>query len=127
MQRIDHTKCNHEATPKARRACRNAQRAELERPGPTSEALPVGTAAQVQARQPFNKRAIVVNMRLASGKRCSATFDRYGQNSELYRTALAYGWGAERTVAQAISEALAGALRAYPGDATVDYRVVEVD
>jgi hypothetical protein len=129
VNRIDHTSHNHPATPAARKACRKAtcagEAAKAERV--EREARFDADMARVDAAQPFAKRAIVVNVTMASGKRCSVTFDRYGMNSELYRTALAYGWSAERTVAQAISEALAGALRSYPGDTTTDYRLVEVD
>lgn len=71
-------------------------------------------------------RAIVVNMTLKSGKRCSATFDRYGMNSQLFTTAVQEGWDEQRTINQAISEALAGALRTYPGDSTIDYRITTV-
>lgn len=137
MERIDHTKCQHEATPKARKACRKARFAlDMEaskmgrKPSDWSDEAKAATTwvdlAQ-PAPEPYRKRAIVVNMKMASGKRCSATFDRYGQNAGLFTNAYTNGWSAERTVAQAVSEALAGALRTYPGDSTVDYRVVEVD
>lgn len=75
----------------------------------------------------YTKRAIVINLSLESGKRCSATFDRYGQNSSLFASASASGWSAERTVNQAVSEAIAGTMRQYPGDKIIDYRVYEID
>lgn len=75
----------------------------------------------------YTKRAIVVNMVMKSGKRCSATFDRYGMNSRLFETARLNVWDGPRTVAQAVSEALTGALSAHPGDSLEDYHVTEVD
>lgn len=75
----------------------------------------------------YTKRAIVVNMVMKSGKRCNATFDRYGMNSGLFETARLNVWDGPRTVAQAISEGITGALSSYPGDSVEDYQVTEVD
>lgn len=75
----------------------------------------------------YVKRAILVYVTMASGKRCTVAFDRFGLNKALFDTAREQGWDAERTVAQAVSEALHAALRDYTGDRTVDYKVVEVD
>lgn len=72
------------------------------------------------------QRAIVVNMTMESGKRCSATFDRYGMNSGLFDKAHAEGWDDQRTINQAISEALSGALRTYPGDKPANFNVATV-
>lgn len=71
-------------------------------------------------------RAIIVKVTMESGKRCSVPFDRYGLNAGLFATAAKEGWDEQRTINQAVSEALAGALREYPGDRTIDYRVTTV-
>lgn len=72
------------------------------------------------------QRAIVVSVKMESGKRCSVTFDRYGMNSGLFDKAYKEGWDDERTTAQAVSEALSGALRSYPDDKTIDYSVTTI-
>lgn len=121
MSHIDHTSHAHPATPAARKACRKASAVVT-----TQSAAAAGLVA-VDREAPFNKRAIVINIRFESGQRCSVPFDRYGKNSELFRTAVAYGWSADRTIAQAISEALAGAMRSYPGQQIATYVVTEVN
>lgn len=72
------------------------------------------------------QRAIVVNVKMESGQRCRVVFDRYGMNPGLFDRAYREGWTDERTINQAISEALSGALQTYPGDKTVDYTVTTV-
>jgi hypothetical protein len=81
----------------------------------------------VEPEAPFAKRAIVINFLLKDGKRCSVTFDRYGMNSELYRTALAYRWSAKRTVAQACSEAISAVGQQHGFDNIDTYTVTETD
>lgn len=137
MNRIDHTKCQHEATPKARKACRKVQAAKAERverearfDADQEAAQPLSDEAMgllVEPEAPFAKRAIVINFPMKDGKRCSVTFDRYGMNSELYRTALAYRWSAQRTVAQACSEAISAVGKQHGFDNVADYTVLEVD
>jgi hypothetical protein len=155
MNRIDHTKCNHEATPKARKACRKAHAARAERVEREGRfdadmarldaaklAERVGqaeTAANFPWTQPsqaptgpqadterFTKRGIVINFRLAGGQRCSVAFDRFGMNSELFRMADQNRWGAKRVVSQACSNAIHGVMQSYPGVKIEDYTVVEV-
>jgi hypothetical protein len=74
----------------------------------------------------FTGRAIVINFKLASGARCSVTADRYGMNPQVFAQARANGWDHDRTVAQAISNAMASVIDTYPGDAVETYNVTVV-
>lgn len=72
------------------------------------------------------ERAIVVNVVMESGQRCKVVFDRYGMNKELFDLAYRNEWSDERTIAQATSEALSGALTTYPGDRPVNHTVTTI-
>lgn len=70
-------------------------------------------------------RAVVISITMASGQRCSVTYDRYGMNAHLFEDALANGWDDNRMISQAISNALAGALDKFGGQ-VANYLVTKV-
>ena len=123
MNRIDHTKCSHEATPKARKTCRKTKAAQVvqdskigKAPQDWSEEAKAATTwvdAFPATPEPYRKRAIVVNFLMKDGTRKKVVFDRYGMNAELFTSAQAHGYSAERTVAQACSNAIAAVLEQY--------------
>jgi hypothetical protein len=123
VNRIDHTSHAHPATPAARKACRKAFRqdqaeikAEWEAEQDRKDATWYGSPAPLP--QP-----ITIHFVLKDGKTCRVLFDQY-QNPTLFVQAHEKGWTRERTVNQAVSEAIHGVFEAY-GIGTVEtYRVV---
>jgi len=137
MERIDHTKCTHESTPKGRKACRKALRsaaeladrvgaAQAQHDFPWLETPAVQAAIAKEEATPFVGRAIKLNFKMKDGERYSVVFDRYGLNSELFVEASKNGWNAERTVAQAISNAIhaVGSQYGFDNIATYDVHTV---
>jgi len=121
MNRIDHTSHAHPATPAGRRACRKTYR---------EQGI---TEAQVAVRRteildewygsPLPKpKAIEIHFTLKTGNTCRVIFNQY-QNPSLFITAADKGWDRERTVNQAISEAIHGVFQAYGVGSVEDYRV----
>jgi len=114
---INHQHCQHEATPAARRVCREAYWAKEAME--TADATGTGPLSVRVTAEPYAKRAIVVNFVMKNGTACKVVFDRHGMNAELFNTALAYGWSAERTVAQACSEAISSVLKLH-GEGSIE-------
>lgn len=138
MNRIDHTSHAHPATPAGRKACRKATRAQAvqdsklgKAPQEWSEeakaatawvdAFPATEPAWYGSPLPLPK-PITINFVLKTGKTCRVIFDQY-QNPSLFITAADKSWSRERTVNQAISEAIHGVFQAYGVGSVEDYRV----
>jgi hypothetical protein len=69
------------------------------------------------------RRAIIVDVMLKDGSRRRVVFDRHGQNSDLFAEAIRGEWDHDRTVGQAVSNALAPVLRQNVGAVIREYNV----
>ena len=63
---------------------------------------------------------------MKDGTHNRVVFDRYGMNAELFEVARANGWGAERTVAQACSEAISSVLKLHGAGSIERHSVHEI-
>lgn len=130
MSNIDHTSHSHPATPAGRRTCRKAAAAEQGRmdlmaskmgrkPSEWSDEAKAATTWEY----PQDVQPIKILFTLKSGETCKVIFNQY-QNPSLFVQAKDNGWSRERTVNQAVSEAIHGVFRAY-GIGTIETYHVE--